>query len=243
MRVRRSRLQRHEPARADAPRLQRSADGGIARDDRVAAHLAGDPRRGLGLWAPWRPGRMRPGRPAFPAGCARAAGTAVALKAPLNASAVTATAAATTTAASTRQRLRTHSLIVVARTRPHDGAAAAGLAESGTGFPVSLVGSSCPVQRADLHEHASERRQTVVLILSRHPPPHVSATHLPQQSTPACQDQPKTPIGNECIAQRAEACASFACLRNHLCYRERQSASCAELEALIPRRRSDLRCE
>ena len=172
----------------------------------------------------------------------RAAGTAVAVKAPLNASAVTATAAATATAASTRQRLRTHSLIVVARTRPHDGAAAAGLAEYGTGFPVSLVGSpapsSVPTFTSMLPSGARPLSSSSVATLR----PHVSATHLPQQSTPACQDQPKTPIGNECIAQPAEACASFACLRNHFRYGERQSASCAELEALIPRRRSDLRC-
>ena len=56
-----------------------------------------------------------------------------------------------TTAATTCQRLRSHSLMVVARTRPHDGADAAGstgLAKLGTegalsptDFPLSLAGS------------------------------------------------------------------------------------------------------
>src|SRR6202020_2491385 len=73
----------------------------------------------------------------WPAGRARAAGGAAALKAPLNASAVTATAAATATAVMIRQRRSTHSLIVVARTRPHDGSGMAGLAVSGTGLTVS----------------------------------------------------------------------------------------------------------
>jgi hypothetical protein len=75
--------------------------------------------------------------------------------APLTTTAVTATAAAMTTAAATCQRLRSHSLIVVARTRPHEGAdgaegaASAGLASptsgfpsSAGGFPLSLAGSA-----------------------------------------------------------------------------------------------------
>ena len=55
-------------------------------------------------WAAWRPREDAPWRGGLAAGRARAAGTAVALKAPLNASAVTATAAAMTTAATIRQR-------------------------------------------------------------------------------------------------------------------------------------------
>ena len=47
--------QRHQPARGDALFLQRRAHAEIARDDRAAAHLTGDPGGRLAL----RPGRQR----------------------------------------------------------------------------------------------------------------------------------------------------------------------------------------
>jgi len=59
----------------------------------------------------------------------RAAGAAVPAKTPLRARAATATTAMAAAAATACQRRarRTHSLIVVARTRPHDGSDGAGL--------------------------------------------------------------------------------------------------------------------
>jgi len=138
----------------------------------------------------------------WPAGRARAAGVAAPLKAPLNASAVTATAAATATAAMIRQRRSTHSLIVVARTRPHDGSGIAGLAVSGTGLTVSPAGrpavsaagspaaSSVPAVKSMLPGGVGRSSSPTVATLR----PYVPATHLSQQRTPACRDEPEMPI-------------------------------------------------
>jgi hypothetical protein len=109
-------------------------------------------------WGAGTAGEVALGAVVLLAGRGRAAGPPGELNAPLTARAVTATAAATMTAATTCQRLRSHSLSVVARTRPHDGAASAAdgdgagrtgsgagfvvsLASSGAGFPASAAGS------------------------------------------------------------------------------------------------------
>ena len=86
-----------------------------------------------------------------PAARARAAGAAVPAKTPLRARAatvMTATAAATATARQPRVR-RIHSLIVVARTRPHDGSDTARL--PGAGLRGTLpTGTAGPPGRDDL---------------------------------------------------------------------------------------------
>ena len=62
LRVRRSGLQRHQPARADPLRLQHRAQRGIAGDDRVATQLVSDPGRSRGLRQAGRSGgRVRDG--------------------------------------------------------------------------------------------------------------------------------------------------------------------------------------
>src|SRR6202043_1027953 len=104
-----------------------------------------------------------------------------------------------------------HSLRVVASTRPHDGSAAGGLPDVATEGTVPAAGPAVACSAgvggsrfSSMARGGARRLSSPTFATLR---THDSADHAPQQNTRARRYQRKTPIGNECIAQYAEVCA------------------------------------
>ena len=143
----RRRPQRQQAARGDAVRVQRGAHERIARDGLVAAHLAGDPGRGLRPDGPTTPRHQRR-RVTWPwcerPGEASRADVLVNRTTPTAAALRTSTQIARSSSARRGRRRRgsrrdAHKPMVVARTRPHDGAGRASSGQPGEDHDVAEV--------------------------------------------------------------------------------------------------------